>query len=598
MAVDDDDDRNDATTVETGGRKAFQSSRSSPQPRSRSKRLTKENDSGAFTRDKPEPRQSEREDPNKSTRSRRESSTPRSKRDSGDYSGPHDQGRVQSDRHRAKPSHRASDGEVDEVYHDPEQRRQRRGGREGGRRRRFEPQSGAILRLAQKLLRHAETLQLLVQADRTDGMNDDVHELRASIEEDLRVFNSGMRGLYESSDRKSDSSHQSRKIRIYADFALRALLDDVIGSRRANEHGADRFSFWRDNWLCAHSLKLEENEIRDQRFRKDHDEGDYGKVFFRHLQEVLNETAKHEYRDLLELQHVCLALGFKGQYNYVSRDTGQQRTAKDEAIRNYREETYEVLWDTQPQRRVALLEEFDLMPGNDGQDLPRRRPGFVIPTWCVLVFCLLACIGFGFFADSRVRSETAALIALTDTMPVKKAIDADPDQVWDVSIDYEPRIVAEAQSNTPRGDRYIRICARLESLVLTERIACLPAGDSVRIRFLSLKRGPAMFGSGSGVLEDRYRAIVEEAGFALSREPGMIRIEGHTDSVPIGRNDTYKSNRQLSQARAQAVMQVLTGVIGTDRLSVDGLGARVPLDPKNTRAAVNRRVELLLIPQR
>jgi chemotaxis protein MotB len=77
-----------------------------------------------------------------------------------------------------------------------------------------------------------------------------------------------------------------------------------------------------------------------------------------------------------------------------------------------------------------------------------------------------------------------------------------------------------------------------------------------------------------------------------------IRVEGHTDNVPI-RTVKYDSNWELSTARASAVVAYLVKNVGIDasRLSAAGYGEFHPRGPNATEAdrARNRRVDLVIL---
>ena len=80
--------------------------------------------------------------------------------------------------------------------------------------------------------------------------------------------------------------------------------------------------------------------------------------------------------------------------------------------------------------------------------------------------------------------------------------------------------------------------------------------------------------------------------------PNRIRIEGHTDDVPI-RTPKYASNWELSTARASAVVAFLITEAKIDprRLSAAGYGEFHPLNPNDTgpRRARNRRVDVVIL---
>ena len=83
----------------------------------------------------------------------------------------------------------------------------------------------------------------------------------------------------------------------------------------------------------------------------------------------------------------------------------------------------------------------------------------------------------------------------------------------------------------------------------------------------------------------------------LGTLPNPIRVEGHTDNVPIRGRSLYPSNWELSTARASSVVKylVMRGV-PADRLVAAGYGEFQPVDTGNTEEAYqrNRRIELKL----
>jgi chemotaxis protein MotB len=77
-----------------------------------------------------------------------------------------------------------------------------------------------------------------------------------------------------------------------------------------------------------------------------------------------------------------------------------------------------------------------------------------------------------------------------------------------------------------------------------------------------------------------------------------IRIEGHTDNMPLTRNANYRDNWELSAARAQSIMlelQKRTG-ISPSVFAIGGFGEFQPIGDNNTQTGreVNRRVEIYI----
>lgn len=78
----------------------------------------------------------------------------------------------------------------------------------------------------------------------------------------------------------------------------------------------------------------------------------------------------------------------------------------------------------------------------------------------------------------------------------------------------------------------------------------------------------------------------------------IIRVDGHTDNVPLSGTGAYKDNWELSQARALSVVRFMQGQLGfpPDRLAATGFGEYRPVAEGSSEAArsQNRRIELKL----
>ena len=78
----------------------------------------------------------------------------------------------------------------------------------------------------------------------------------------------------------------------------------------------------------------------------------------------------------------------------------------------------------------------------------------------------------------------------------------------------------------------------------------------------------------------------------------VIRVDGHTDNIPVGSSSRYADNWELSQARALSVVRFMSEDLNIPpaRLAANGFGVFHPLHPDNTpeARAQNRRIELKL----
>ena len=103
--------------------------------------------------------------------------------------------------------------------------------------------------------------------------------------------------------------------------------------------------------------------------------------------------------------------------------------------------------------------------------------------------------------------------------------------------------------------------------------------------------------AGQSSLDTLAAAVID-----LEREippdiPWILRVDGHTDNTPITGAGPYKSNWELSAARAVAVVQYLISKgVEPDRLAAAGFGEFQPIDQGNDEEARarDRRIELKL----
>jgi len=106
--------------------------------------------------------------------------------------------------------------------------------------------------------------------------------------------------------------------------------------------------------------------------------------------------------------------------------------------------------------------------------------------------------------------------------------------------------------------------------------------------------GPFLFASGSDEISQEGRDVLKVVAKLLSTTTAPVRIEGHTDNLPVKRG-RFRSNWELSTARAIAVLKFLNnnGIPGT-RLSAAGYGEFKPIVPNDNaeNRKRNRRVEI------
>ncbi len=131
--------------------------------------------------------------------------------------------------------------------------------------------------------------------------------------------------------------------------------------------------------------------------------------------------------------------------------------------------------------------------------------------------------------------------------------------------------------------------------------------DGVRIegdRFVFSSE--VLFATGSAVLSLEGRQEVAKVAEILRTVAAeipeglnwVIRVDGHTDNVPLAGSGRYRDNWELSQGRALSVVRYMVEALGIppNRLAANGFGEFQPVNPEDTpeARAQNRRIELKL----
>jgi type VI secretion system protein ImpK len=277
-----------------------------------------------------------------------------------------------------------------------------------------------------------------------------------------------------------------------------------------------------------------------------------GEKFFDMLQKIAGDPARHI--DLMELQYVCLTLGFSGKYGNVDR--GHTRLAEIQAdlfrrIREYR-------GVPAPELSLHWLGMQD-----------RRNPVIrYVPWWVVGAFTLVVLAAAFMYYHARLSALAA---------PVNE-------RLAHIGLAQVP--VTAAPSAAPRLKQLLRDDEAAGVLSVEERgnqtVVTLVASD--------------LFGSGSAKLNPKYQATLQRIARALNQVRGQVFVIGHTDDQPL-RSLKFQDNFELSRARATEVVKLLSLTIDSAaRIQSSGVGEsepryKPPSLPENR--ARNRRVEIV-----
>ena len=272
---------------------------------------------------------------------------------------------------------------------------------------------------------------------------------------------------------------------------------------------------------------------------------------------------------LLELMLTCLSLGFEGQYRT------QQNGAVD--LARIRAAIYETL------RRVKPRPDEDVSVAWTAVPLGGRRKFGGIPIWIVAALSLAAVVGTYAGLSTLLAREGGVVASTLNLMhPNAMAI-----TLLRTAAVVEPFV---APLDTTQLDR---INAALAARIADGSVSVGTKGNYIFVSISNL----LLFDSGKATVKEDFRALAGELAAMLNTEGGPILIQGFTDNVPMSGRGAFKSNDELSLARAEGVRDVLLeSLTDATRVTVEGKGEADPIADNATDEGrtQNRRVEILL----
>ena len=152
----------------------------------------------------------------------------------------------------------------------------------------------------------------------------------------------------------------------------------------------------------------------------------------------------------------------------------------------------------------------------------------------------------------------------------------------------EPAVKADPRAEAVRA---------LDQLVQQANMKDAVAIDRGADRLVVRMKSKLLFGEGQANLGAQAEVVLGELVQLLAKLPQKVRVEGHTDDVPM-RSEQFPSNWELSSARAISVVRYLEEHgVDRQRLSAAGYGEFHPIAANDgaERRSLNRRVELVLL---
>jgi type VI secretion system protein ImpK len=293
--------------------------------------------------------------------------------------------------------------------------------------------------------------------------------------------------------------------------------------------------------------------------------------------ELVEQTMKDPFGNynVLELQHACLALGFQG----VHRTSGGGAATLQMIQRN----VYEAL------RRVRARIATDLSPRWQGQSLSLRKSAVRVPVWASAAFLALLLVGLflvlRYLLGGGSEASAETMLALHPRTPVTLT-----------RVVYSP-----PPPPPPPTITQLTQLQRIRKALAPEIAAgSVSVPDPTGPYWIVINVGDKLlFASGQATVIDEFKPLAVRMVEMLEKETGTIKIVGHTDNQPLAPSNPFKSNFDLSVARAKNVANELKGVSRPERFVVEGKGADEPVDPARDDKTPedqrkNRRVEVLV----
>ncbi|KJS08462.1 MAG: hypothetical protein VR78_18210 [Hoeflea sp. BRH_c9] len=290
-----------------------------------------------------------------------------------------------------------------------------------------------------------------------------------------------------------------------------------------------------------------------------------GTVLFDKIRQLLaNPTV---YYDLLELIHSCLSLGFEGQYRAAA--------GGDIELQRIRRDVFQTLRTVKPRGTD------EISPRWRGVVTRMRVAGEGMPLWAIGALALAFLAGVYMLLRFIIAGEGDAMAQTMVQLHPKTAIEIRREE-------FKPLVTEVFEADKAQLER-IREALAPE---IEEGLAdAFIKGEKIVLTVSNV----LLFPSGSADVTPEFEPLANRIAVALDKEPGPINIVGHTDNVKLRATSRFKSNYDLSVARAESVAGLIRKFIAeADRITVIGKGEDEPVASNDTAEdrAKNRRVEI------
>ncbi|HEY3093051.1 MAG TPA: type IVB secretion system protein IcmH/DotU [Vicinamibacterales bacterium] len=281
-----------------------------------------------------------------------------------------------------------------------------------------------------------------------------------------------------------------------------------------------------------------------------------GEKFYAMLERISQDPERHI--ALMELQYLCLVVGFIGKYHVEARGHARLAEVRQALYRRIRE------------YRGAAPSELSLRWR--GVEDRRNRLIRYVPWWVI---------------------GAAALVIVATTYAVYAS------RLGTAAAPVQASLARVGLDGFSAPSKPSSAGATLKQLLAPEEKNGTLSVEDQQGRTLITLLAPNLFPSGSATLNPDVVPVVRRVAQAIDKVPGRVLVVGHTDDQPV-RSLRYRDNFDLSRDRAVSVAHVLQPAIANPaRVEWTGVGSSQPRfrpesDPGNR--ARNRRVEIVHVP--
>ncbi|MCL2102355.1 MAG: flagellar motor protein MotB, partial [Fibromonadales bacterium] len=149
-----------------------------------------------------------------------------------------------------------------------------------------------------------------------------------------------------------------------------------------------------------------------------------------------------------------------------------------------------------------------------------------------------------------------------------------------------------------RKKQSLKDAEKIKEIIQTKNLESAVKVDVTEKGIAIMLRDPVGFASGSADLKEQGQEILKDISDVVKDNPDLkVRVEGHTDNVPIS-SARFRSNWELSSARSLSVVQLFSAQTGIkpENMSAVGYGEYRPIAPNANPEdrAKNRRIQIFV----